>query len=205
MVHYIIYLLQFTPYYHRYDLHNKYKWEKFILRLGQFLVFDLHDAGSGLLFAKARLSYETIINKYIYTNTDIVSVFIEFTIANEYGGGKLGGVVRMHIDISVNTFVRSKKSVEYWDTHRVEHWTAYPIVPISTGKFAMFVVYYGRSYLNVCIVSVHYTVTVSVLHKCVCLRQVEDTHTVMCVYYHSRIKLTQLYFYFTIYNLFHNL
>jgi len=59
---------------------------------------------------------------------------VEFNIANEYGGGKLGGVVRMHIDISVNTFVRSKKSTEYWDQHRVEHWTAYPIVPISTGE-----------------------------------------------------------------------
>ena len=117
----------------RYDLHGKYKWEKFVLRLGQFLVFDLHDAGSGLIFAKGRLSYETIINKYMHTHSEVVSLFVEFTVANEYGGGKLGGVARVHVDISVNTFVRSKKSAEHWDQHRAEHWTAYPIVPISTG------------------------------------------------------------------------
>lgn len=117
-----------------YDLSNKLRWERFVLRLGQFLVFDLHDAGSGLLFAKAVLPYENILNKHLATKTDIVTVFIEFNIANEYGGGKMGGVARMHLDLSVNVFVRTKKPVEFWDTHRSEHWTNFPIAPISTGK-----------------------------------------------------------------------
>jgi hypothetical protein len=116
-----------------YDVSNTLSWERFVLRRGQFLVFDLHDAGSGLLFAKARLPYSTIINKYMATRNEVVTVFVEYDVANEYGGGKLGGVARMHLDLSVNTFVRTKKSAEFWDTHRSEHWTSFPIAPISTG------------------------------------------------------------------------
>lgn len=115
------------------DLSGRLRWERFVMRLGQFLVLDLHDAGSGLIFAKGRLSYDTIINKHIATTSETVTVFVEFTVANEYGGGKLGGVARMHLDLSVNVFVRTKKSADFWDTHRSEHWTSFPIAPISTG------------------------------------------------------------------------
>jgi len=116
-----------------YDLQGKWKWERFILRIGQFIVFDLHDAGSGLLVAKCRLPYTDIMYKYLDTKTDIISVFLEFIIANEYGGGTIGGVARLHLDLSVNTFIRPKKSTEYWDQHRIEHWKTFPVPPISTG------------------------------------------------------------------------
>jgi len=116
-----------------YDLQGKWKWERFILRIGQFIVFDLHDAGSGLLVAKYRLPYTDIMYKYLDTKTDIISVFLEFIIANEYGGGTIGGVARLHLDLSVNTFIRPKKSTEYWDQHRIEHWKTFPVPPISTG------------------------------------------------------------------------
>lgn len=116
-----------------YDLHGKWKWEKFVLRIGQFIIFDLHDGGSGLIVAKCKLSYENIMYKHLETKTEIVSVYLEFNIANEYGGGIIGGVARMHLDLSVNTFVRSKKSTEYWNQHRIEHWKTFPIAPISAG------------------------------------------------------------------------
>ena len=116
-----------------YDLQGKWKWERFILRIGQFIVFDLHDAGSGLLVAKCKLPFTDIMYKHLDTKTDIISVFLEFIIANEYGGGTIGGVARLHLDLSVNTFIRPKKSTEYWEQHRIEHWKTFPVPPISTG------------------------------------------------------------------------
>jgi hypothetical protein len=116
-----------------YDLQGKWKWERFILRIGQFIVFDLHDAGSGLLVAKCKLPYTNIMYKHLDTKTDIISVFLEFIIANEYGGGTIGGVARLHLDLSVNTFIRPKKSTDYWEQHRIEHWKTFPVPPISTG------------------------------------------------------------------------
>ena len=116
-----------------YDLQGKWKWERFILRIGQFIVFDLHDAGSGLLVAKCKLPFTDIMYKHLDTKTDIISVFLEFIIANEYGGGTIGGVARLHLDLSVNTFIRPKKSTDYWEQHRIEHWKTFPVPPISTG------------------------------------------------------------------------
>ena len=115
-----------------FNLNGRWKWEPFILRVGQVLVFDLHDGGSGLLIAKARLPYEYIMSKALDLN-GVLTIYAEFNIANEYGGGKLGSVIRFHADTTVNIYNRPKKNVEYWNKHRIHHWKHFPLAPISTG------------------------------------------------------------------------
>ena len=94
-----------------YDLAGKYKWETFIMRLGQSVVFDLHDGGSGLVFGKARVLYEDIVRSP-RDPQGMTIMYLEFHIANEYGGGKTGGVLRLHVDLSVNVYVRPPKAPE---------------------------------------------------------------------------------------------
>jgi hypothetical protein len=140
-------------------LDSTWRWETFLLRMGQSLVFDLHDGGSGLVFAKSRLTYEELMCR---TKRPLregipesdnkgqlqyeVTTYLQFTVANEYGGGTFGGVVRMFLDLSVNIYVRPKKSVEYWDQHRIHHWKNFPLTPINTGKTCVrWFVYYIES------------------------------------------------------------
>lgn len=115
-----------------YDLPAKWKWESFVFRAGQDVVFDLHDAVSGLIFGKARLPYEYLMAKY-RDDSDVIITYIEFKIANEYGGGRTGCVLRVKVDLGINTFIRSKKTADHWDKHRIHHWTTYPLTPISAG------------------------------------------------------------------------
>eukprot|EP01038_Epipyxis_sp_PR26KG_P005825 gene5825-8032_t len=115
-----------------YGLHMKYKWESFQLRVGNMIIFDIHDANSGLVVAKTSITYEEIM----HTDRDehnIATVYLLFKIANEYGGGTLGAVVRIHIDLSINVFVRPLKTDDYWNTFRRQHWCDYPLPPISIG------------------------------------------------------------------------
>ena len=115
-----------------YDLPGKWKWETCIFRAGQVIIFDLHDAASGLIFGKAKLSYEELLIKH-RPECDVVTKYLEFQLANEYGGGRTGCAIRVHIDLGINTFIRPKKSAEYWNRHRIHHWTNYPLTPISAG------------------------------------------------------------------------
>jgi hypothetical protein len=128
-------------------LDSTWRWETFLLRMGQSLVFDLHDGGSGLVFAKSRLTYEELMCRTKrplregFPESDNkgqlqyeVTTYLQFIVANEYGGGSFGGVVRMFLDLSVNIYVRPKKSTEYWDRHRIHHWKNFPLTPINTGS-----------------------------------------------------------------------
>lgn len=115
-----------------YNLPTRWKWNTFIFRAGQVVVFDLHDEGSGLIFGKAKLTYEALMLKH-KVDRDIISMYLEFQFANEFGGGRTGCVIRVHVDLAINTFVRSKKETEHWDKHRIHHWTNYPLTPVSTG------------------------------------------------------------------------
>lgn len=114
-----------------YDLPGRWKWQPFVLRIGQVVMFDLHDGGSGMVVAKCHLPYESLMVKEPIN--DIVTLYVDFQIANEYGGGSLGAVLRVQLDLSVNIWVRPKKDVEYWNEQRVHHWQTYPLTPISTG------------------------------------------------------------------------
>lgn len=118
-----------------YGLSTRYKWESFVLRTGQYVVFDIYDGNSGLIVAKCSLPYEEILNKNCIDNQmeAEASVFIGFDIAAEYGGGRTGGVVRLRIDLSVNIYKNTKKSPEHWDAHRSQHWQSYPLIPICFG------------------------------------------------------------------------
>jgi hypothetical protein len=96
------------------------------------VVFDLHDAASGLIFGKAKLPYEELMLKY-REERDVVTMYLQFQFANEFGGGRTGCAIRVHVDLAINTFIRSKKDVQFWNSHRVHHWTSYPLTPISSG------------------------------------------------------------------------
>ena len=73
------------------DLSGQWGWPKVNLRLGQSVVMDFHDGGSGLIFCKLRLRYEML--ESVLDENEIVTCYCEAEIANEYGGG-ITGVVR---------------------------------------------------------------------------------------------------------------
>lgn len=114
------------------DLEESEGFQKCILRIGQHFIFDLHDAGSGLIIAKAKLTFEEIMSCQKDEN-DMIGAVLKFEIANEYGGGESTGVLTLHLDLTVNVFVRQPKPPEYWDKHRIQHWKTYPLTPIATG------------------------------------------------------------------------
>lgn len=127
-----------------FNLHIRYKWESFILKQGQVVVVDLHDARSGLLFGKCTLPYEECFNPHTLASVlnkeeeFLTTVFesivpLVFTIADEYGGGQLAGIMRLSLDLSINLFTPSQKPSTYWDEHRMENWSVYPLPPISYG------------------------------------------------------------------------
>jgi hypothetical protein len=147
-----------------YNVSVRYKWESCLLRRGQEIIFNLHDANSGLLFAKCIFPYEKLY-KYpieepsynITTNSSIgggsegsvilqkkkeeegnkyefiSTAFLNFAIANEYGGGSIGGVIRFHIDLTVNQYQFEQHDDNHWNQHRSHHWTIYPLPPITYG------------------------------------------------------------------------
>lgn len=116
------------------ELFGRFRWEEFILRMGQEILLEIRDAGSNLVVAKAILPYPMFISK-LPGDQEIFesSLFIVLDVANEFGGGKLSGVLRVRLDLSVNVFVRTKKSAVYWDQHRPQHWRFYPLTPINFG------------------------------------------------------------------------
>jgi hypothetical protein len=113
----------------------KFKWEKCILRRGQELIFNLHDARSGLLFAKCVYPYERLYKFPLTGNEEEFETtsYLLFTIANEFGGGQIGGLVRFHIDLTVNEYQFTQRPEEYWKMHRAHHWSIYPLTPITYG------------------------------------------------------------------------
>jgi hypothetical protein len=113
----------------------KFKWEKCILRRGQELIFNLHDARSGLLFAKCVYPYERLYKFPLTGNEEEFETtsYLLFTIANEFGGGQIGGLVRFHINLTVNEYQFTQRPEEYWKMHRAHHWSIYPLTPITYG------------------------------------------------------------------------
>jgi len=108
-------------------------WQPAVIRIGHSLIFDIHDGGSGLIFAKMALPWELIA---IQTPDDegIVSVFCQFEIANQYGGGTTSGVIRLMVDLSVNVWLRPPKTSEYFEEKvQPQHWRVYAITPLCTG------------------------------------------------------------------------
>lgn len=141
-----------------YNVSVRYKWDPCILRRGQEIVFNLHDANSGLIFGKCIFPYEklyklpvvssSIVNnlsasytassatdqqKLSYDDELISTNYLLFQIANEYGGGTIGGVVRFHIDLSVNRYEFTQHPDEFFAQHRSQHWGVYPLPPITYG------------------------------------------------------------------------
>ena len=117
-----------------YNLHTKFRWEPFIMRRGQVVQMDLHDAGSGLIIGKCILPYEDILDTFPEKQHEFdLTVYGHFQIANEFGGGHIGGVIRVHVDLTVNLFSRSKKNEAYWSEHRSQHWKHFPLTPICFG------------------------------------------------------------------------
>ena len=115
------------------DLSGQWGWPKVNLRLGQSIVFDFHDGGSGLIFCKLRLRYE-MLEACSTDENEIVTCYCEAEIANEYGGGITAGVIRARVDLSVNYWERPKKGPDYWLKHTVHHWNTFPLIPVSQGK-----------------------------------------------------------------------
>lgn len=122
------YILNFT------ELNSKFKWEDFILRRGQDIIIDLRDAGSNLLVAKSVIPYTTLLAK-VPGDLEVfeTSVFFSLTTTDEFGGGKLAGLLRLRCDLSVNAYVRTKKPASYWNKHRPQHWQSYPLTPVNFG------------------------------------------------------------------------
>jgi hypothetical protein len=106
------------------DLSGQWAWPKCNLRLGQMLIFDFHDGGSGLVFAKLRVTYE-MLEACVADENEKITCYCEAEIANEFGGGITAGVITASVDLSVNYWKRPLKSTEYWNEHRIHHWKTY--------------------------------------------------------------------------------
>jgi hypothetical protein len=115
-----------------YNLSETEGWDSFAMRVGQVLVFDLHDAAAGLIIAKGKVPYEAVLSKK-RDGDDRIAFAVDMKIANEYGGGSFTALVRVFIDLSIMKYVRPPKPPEYWEKHRIHHWKTYPLSPICTG------------------------------------------------------------------------
>jgi len=115
------------------DLSGQWAWSPVNLRLGQMIIFDFHDAGSGLVFCKLRVNYE-MLEKSRADENDMLTCYCEADISQEYGGGVCAGVLKCSVDISVNFWKRPVMDAEYWKEHRVQHWKTFPLIPISQGS-----------------------------------------------------------------------
>jgi hypothetical protein len=115
------------------DLSGQWGWPNVTLRLGQNLIFDWHDSGSGLIFAKLRVQYE-MMEAVPVDSEEILTMYCEAEIANEYGGGITAGVLRAKVDLQCNYWQRPLKPPVYWEKHRIHHWKTYPVPTISAGQ-----------------------------------------------------------------------
>eukprot|EP00605_Chrysophyceae_sp_TOSAG23-4_P000956 GSChrysophyteH1.ASY1.ANO1.1056.1 assembled CDS len=115
-----------------YDLCGQWAWPDCNLRLGQMIIFDFHDGGSGLIFMKLRVNYE-MLEACKADENEMLTCYCEAQIAQEYGGGSTAGVLRCSVDLDVNFWKRPLKTPEYWEEHRVHHWKTFPLIPISQG------------------------------------------------------------------------
>ena len=115
-----------------YNLPEVEQWAPCLSRLGQHVVFDFHDAGSGLIFAKFSTSYEYLVSR-VRDEDGCVAMYAKFDIAQEYGGGSASAVIRYHVDLSCNVWLRPLKPAAFWDRPRIHHWHLYPLTPIATG------------------------------------------------------------------------
>jgi hypothetical protein len=109
-------------------------WTPVIMRLGQVIVVDLHDGGSGLVFAKTHIHMEQMAALALTpTNGNRISMFVTFNIANEYGGGTFSGIANIDVDLTVNVWIRPPKPPEFWNTHNIHSWTTYALPPLMAG------------------------------------------------------------------------
>ena len=58
---------------------------------------------------------------------------LNFKCTDSYGGIVLKGRLKVTADLNGGDWVFYDRSPEYWKLKRPQHWTTYPITPISTG------------------------------------------------------------------------
>ena len=108
-------------------------WQPAVIRIGHSIIFDIHDGGSGLIFAKMSLPWE-LMALQAPDDEGVISIFSQFEIANQYGGGTTSGVIRLSVDLSVNVWLRPPKTPEYFEEKvQSQHWRVYAITPLCTG------------------------------------------------------------------------
>ena len=119
------------------NLDEKYagiKWPS--LRRYQDLKFDFFDGGSGLLFGYVKVNYSEFILNDKERLGGVFDVTCNLRIDKSYGGGNVSGSIKLSVSYHPIEFKRPIQSSGYWEAaeKRSQHWTLYPLTPISTGQ-----------------------------------------------------------------------
>jgi hypothetical protein len=104
----------------------------FKVRVFQDIIFEVLDAGSGLLVGQLRVGFDELMTQE--RNADnIATFFCDLQYSPNYGGGIAKGSIRFIVDTREEAFKLPPMPEDYWDHHQSQHWATYPITPISTG------------------------------------------------------------------------
>ena len=124
------------------------------LRIFQDIYFDFMDAASGLLWGKAKVNYIDFVA------TDADKKGGEFVVATKllternFGHGEhipIPGFVKIKVNYLPLEWHRPDMPQEHFEQKRAQHWTLYPLTPISTGqvrrKYPVISKHYDRNML----------------------------------------------------------
>ena len=96
--------------------------------------FEFKDAGSGLLWAHAKVNYMDFVTKDINKEGGDFEVDITMVMEKDFGRGRVHGKLKLRVDYLPLDFKREVHKEEFFLKKRAQHWTTFPLLPISTGQ-----------------------------------------------------------------------
>jgi len=135
---------------------NLSKWSDFVVKNYQTLLVKFTDANESVI-CEGKITFDDLLFYYgqhialdkkvsggnsTISDMDLTNSFacdkpfdipLTMKCTEQYGGVEIASKLRVTMDLNGGDYVFPDRNDEYWLSKRSQHWTTYPITPISTG------------------------------------------------------------------------